>query len=285
MKILFTGSSGPKVGATVAAVLSKQNEVYGIDLMAGPTTSSMADITQIKNWEPYLLGIDVVVHFAALHAPHRATHSRADFYRTNVDCTAALIDAAKHSGVKRFLMASSTSVYGRAMRSHERAVWVTESLTPVAEDIYDETKLAGEALCREAFADDFATIALRFSRSFPEPLPDMAVYRLYRGVDARDVANAFSLALKVSLNHFEVFNISGKTPFLQSDCDQLMRDAPTVLRQRSPDLAQAYERLGWLLPCSIDRVYVTEKAQLKLGYQPEFGWHHVLSSAAFLSNH
>jgi len=159
------------------------------------------------------------VHFAALHAPHRATHEQADFLRLNVDATASWVESAKRAGVKRFLLASTTSVYGRAMRSNARAVWVTQDLASIAEDTFDETKLAAEAICRDAFAPNFVTAALRFSRSFPEPLPLIALYRPYRGVDARDVAQAFALALVAPLKVFDAFNISGETRFLEADCD------------------------------------------------------------------
>ena len=133
-----------------------------------------------------------------------------------------------------------------------------------------------------AFCVSLPAEAARHSRA---PLPEMALYRLYRGVDARDVAAAFSLALNAPLGAFEVFNLSGKTPFLESDCDQLMQDAPAVLSQRCPELVETYRRLGWPLPCSIDRVYATEKARLQLGWQPQFDWQQLLHSAGFSFNH
>lgn len=278
MKILFTGSSGPKVGATVAHTLSGRHDLIGIDLVAAPTTTHIADISKILDWRPWLEGVDAVVHFAALHAPHRETHSRDDFMRLNVDTTARLVEAAKCAGVKRFVLASTTSVYGRAMRSTSRAVWVTEDLSPIAEDIYDESKLAAEDICREAFAPDFVTTALRFSRSFPEPLPLMALYRLYRGVDARDVAQAFACALDASLDTFSAFNISGETPFLETDCEALMTDAASVLALRCPAMVETFSRCRWSLPSAIDRVYVTAHARLGLGYRPLYGWQDALMS-------
>jgi UDP-glucose 4-epimerase len=277
MNILFTGSSGPKVGAAVASHLAQTHTVVGIDLSPAPTTTQLADIAAITDWSPYLDGVEAVVHFAALHAPHRGTHSREEFLATNVEATARLLDAAKNAGVSRFVLASTTSVYGRAMRSTERAVWVTEDLVPIAEDIYDETKLAAEALLRAAFTPSFGTVALRFSRCFPEPLPLMALYRLYRGVDRRDVAAAFSLVLKQPFAPFQALNVSGDTPFFPTDCEALMRDAPTVLKQRAPALVAEFTRLGWALPQSIDRVYVNHRAKSMLGFQPQHGWESVLS--------
>ena len=276
MKLLLTGSSGPKVTARVAAILAQTHEVVGVDITPSPTTCVVADITRIDEWQPYLKGVDAIVHFAALHAPHRKTHSAEDFRRTNVLATKHLLDAACAAGVGRFLLASTTSVYGKAMRNEASAVWVTEALQPEPEDIYDETKLAAEQHCREAFSPSFVTAALRFSRSFPEPAPLMAMYRLHRGVDARDVAQAFGSALHANLAQFEAFNISGETPFLLEDCQQLRAEPAAVLNLRVADLVQEFSRRNWPVPASIDRVYVIEKAKALLGYKPRFGYREFL---------
>lgn len=282
MRILMTGSSGPKTGAKVAAHLSRFHQVCGVDLAVGAQTHHLADIAAIRDWRPYLEGVQAVVHFAALHAPHRETHSRAAFVELNVNATERLLEAARAAGVQRFLLASSTSVYGGAMRTAARtgrAAWVMEALEPQPEDIYDQTKLAAEALCRAAFSPSFRTTALRFSRCFPEPLPLMAVYRLHRGIDARDVGQAFDRALNTSLDAFEVFNISGATPFQESDCEALWRDAPGLLETRMPELADEFRRHGWRLPLRIDRVYVPAKAGALLGFQPQFGWRDALENS------
>lgn len=276
MRLLLTGSSGPKVASRVATELAQHHDVIGVDVVRSPTTSIVADITQIRDWKPYLNGVDAVVHFAALHAPHREIHSEAQFRRTNVVATRHLLEAARDASVKRFLLAGSTSVYGKAMRDKTAAVWVTEQLQPVSEDIYDETKLTAEQLCREAFSPSFTTAVLRFSRCFPEPAPLMALYRLYRGVDARDVAQAFSLALAVEFTRFEAINISGETPFFAEDCEQLYKEAPQVLRIRAPILVEEFSQRKWPLPESIDRVYVINKAQAMLGYKPRFGFRELL---------
>jgi UDP-glucose 4-epimerase len=277
VRVLFTGSSGAKVGATVAAHLAKMHEVIGVDRLAASTTRHLADITKVANWPRLLDGVDAVIHFAALHAPHRETHSEAEFVATNVEATARLLDASKAAGVRRFVLASTTSIYGRAMKGKASAAWVTELLMPEPEDIYDETKLAAEALCADAFAPDFVTMALRFSRCFSEPAREMALYRLYRGVDAQDVAQAFALAIDSSpraprntapIAEFEAFNISAPSPLQREDCDDLMRDAASVIRLRAPELAEEFFRRNWPLPQSIDRVYAIDKAKAKLGFAP-----------------
>ena len=51
------------------------------------------------------------------------------------------------------------------------------------------------------------------SRCFPEPADLMAVFRLTRGIDARDVANAHLCSVEKRLSGFNRFIISGATPF------------------------------------------------------------------------
>lgn len=272
----MTGASGPKVGQVVARALAAVHSLTGVDAQPGAHTHRVADLREIADWGALLEGVEGIVHFAALHAPHRDTHSRAEFQAVNVEASARLIDAARRAGVRKFVFASTTSVYGRAMRTAERAAWVTELLPPEPEDIYDETKLAAEALCREAFSADFQTVALRFSRCFSEPVPMMALYRLYRGVDARDVAEAFRLAVERPMPRFEIYNISGGTPFCEADCEALWRDAVGVLQMRVPPLVEAFRRRGWSLPDRIDRVYVAAKAQRELEWQARFGWEAVV---------
>ena len=105
----------------------------------------------------------------------------------------------------------------------------------------------------------------------------MALYRLYRGVDARDVAQAFELSLTADLAQFEAINISGESPFLEEDCACLRVDARQVLEKRAPELVEAFLSRSWTLPESIDRVYVIEKAKALLGYKPRFGFNELLN--------
>ena len=76
-----------------------------------------------------------------------------------------------------------------------RAVWVDEQLEPQPRDIYDQTKLEAEQLVASA-GGSMTVTTLRMSRCFPEAAELMAWYRLYRGVDRRDVAEAHALALR-----------------------------------------------------------------------------------------
>ena len=151
----------------------------------------------------------------------------------------------------------------------KRAVWVTENTTPIPRDIYDETKIAAEKECLSAAQTGLSCISLRMSRCFPEPERLMAIYRLYRGVDSRDVAKAHELALLSNLKGFHIFNISAKTPFQQEDTRELYSDAGKVILKYYPWAGKMFTKRDWRLPKSIDRVYVIDNAQKMLGYKPE----------------
>ena len=268
MRVLVTGSSG-KMGGVVTRLLRAQHQVLGTDHAGGAETDVIADIRDDGALARCMVDQDAVVHLAALHAPHRDLGSTdAEFVAINVEATERLLRLARAAGVRRFVLASTTSVYGDALVDAQRAVWVTESLKPQPRDIYDETKLAAEALCAEEFSADFVTTALRISRCFEEPAREMALYRLYRGVAASDVAQGFAMALRAGLKQFEVFNISAATPFQLGDCAQLKSDAGMVLKARVPGIEKDFVARNWVLPQTIDRVYVVAKAQAMLGYHP-----------------
>lgn len=254
MRILLTGSSG-QLGAEIARQLSADHKIIGLDRLPGQWTSQVGSITDRETIFALMQGIDVVIHTASLHARHINDASKQDFIDTNISGMLNLLEAAVQAGVRRFVYTSTTSVYGYALVPTERAVWVTEDLTSQPRDIYDITKLAAEALCKHfAEAQGLPVICLRTSRFFPEPPELLALYRLYRGADVRDIAAAHALAATNSSIQYDLFNISARSPVQESDMPELWRDAPAVLSRRVPGIEQLFARRGWTLPERIDRV-------------------------------
>lgn len=267
MKVLVTGASG-RIGGAIAARLSLRHPVTGFDLRPGPLTSVTGDVRDTALLAPLLADVDAVVHTASLHVPDLALRTAREFREINVEATRRLLAACGEAGVRRFVYTSTTSLYGEAMLPRGAAVWVTEALTPRPRDAYDETKLAAEEACREAARAGLPCVALRMSRCFPEEPRLIAVYRLYRGVDADDVAQAHELALTAPAeNGFAVFNVSAPTPFQAGDCARLFADAASVIRERVPWAEAEFARRGWQLPASVDRVYVVDRA-IAVGYRP-----------------
>ena len=270
MDILVTGSSG-HIGSAVAARLAQEARVIGLDRRPGPFTTRLGDIEDDELVRTMVQGTDAVIHTAALHVPDLGRSSAQQFHRVNVEATRILIEAAIAAGVSRFVFLSTTSVYGCSSRTGPPATWVDESVAPKPEDEYDRSKLDAEALCREAADDRLTTIILRLARCFPEPAHDVAFYRMYRGVDRRDVAEAHLRAVLASVSGSTTVNIAGPSPFRPDDIAALWDDPWSVIERRVPGVRASFEQREWPLPGRIDRVYAIEKARRVLGYSPRFG--------------
>lgn len=276
MRVLITGSSG-RVGAAVAGRLAQFARVVGLDRRPGPHTTHVGDVTDHGLAADAVRGADVVVHVAALHVPDLATATEAEFRRVNVDATRHLLEAASGSGVGRFVLLSTTSVYGCSSRAGPPATWADELLPPRPEDAYDRTKLEAEELCRSAAGAGMTTVILRLGRCFPEPEPLIAFYRLYRGVDLRDVAEVHALAATVPLQGTVTVNVAGPTPFERGDVEELWTDPWGVIERRCPGLRDAFVQRGWPIATRIDRVYPIDEAKATLGYRPRFGVRELLA--------
>lgn len=272
MKILVTGSSG-QLGSVISSMLYKKHSIIGVDLLPGKYTSHIGDIANHEFVLSVTKNVEIIIHTCSLHAPHLKTHSNEEFINTNVNGTLNLLKSAVETNVRRFIFTSTTSLYGHAMVSTQRAVWVTENLLPRPRDIYDVTKIAAEGLC-EMFANAYGMpcISLRVSRYFPETDYLMAVYRLYRGVDVRDAAAAHILAMTSEVKGYDVFNISAQSPFSSDETYDLLHNAPSVLGRHFPDIEKLFAKKGWKLPISIDRVYSIDKAKNILDYHPAFNF-------------
>jgi len=117
---------------------------------------------------------------------------------------------------------------------------------------------------------------LRASRFLKESEDKVAVYRMYRGVDIRDVVDAHLLAMNIQKEGFYTCNISAKTRFLPEDIPHLFQNPKEVIARRYPFALDEFEKRGWRFG-AIDRVYVTQKAEEELGYLPKFGLEELLT--------
>lgn len=288
MKVLLTGSSGRIGRAIRAELVASGHRVIGLDRVPAAGTELVVDLGDAAALAaacaPVLDAHTAIVHCAALHAPHVGQWPDAEFQRINVDATRTLATLAMQHGVRHLVFTSTTALYG-ASTGHTVpggvAAWIDESTLPQPATIYHRSKLAAEQCLKDAStsagAGALGITVLRMSRCFPEPAPAMAVYRLQRGVDARDVARAHALALQRGPVAGEPpLIVSGHSPFLRSDAAALWRDAPAVLRERAPALVATFAQRGWPLPQRIDRVYCAERAQAALNWRPQFGPDEVL---------
>jgi nucleoside-diphosphate-sugar epimerase len=286
MRVLVTGSSGHLGEALVRTLRDLDQEVIGLDLIAGPFTTRVGSITDRACVRSCMRGVQRVFHAATLHKPHVATHSRQDFVDTNITGTLNPLEAAVAAGVGTFVYTSTTSVFGDALvpPAGAPAAWVTEEVRPTPKNIYGVTKAAAEDLCQLFHRNEgLACIVLRTSRFFPEADDDKRVRDayaddnikaneyLFRRVDLEDVVSAHLLAAeRASALGFCRYIISATTPFSPDDLPDLRADAPLVARRRAPDYEEEYARRGWKMVPGIDRVYVNERARHELGWRPRY---------------
>jgi len=292
MKILVTGSSGHLGEALVRTLRDLNHETVGLDILESPFTTHVGSIADRECVSRCMRGVQSVLHVATLHKPHVATHAKQEFIDTNITGTLNLLEEAVLAGVECFIFTSTTSVFGGALvpAPGAPAVWVTEEVTPVPKNVYGVTKAAAEDLCQIFHRrDGLACLILRTSRFFPEEDDNPRIRKnysdenakvneyLYRRVDIEDVVGAHLLALKEARTiGFGKYIISATTPFRREDLQQLGVDAANVVRLRVPQYEPEYQKRGWKIFPSIDRVYVNERARKELGWQPRFDFAHII---------
>jgi UDP-glucose 4-epimerase len=293
MRILVTGSAGHLGEALVRTLTQLGHEPTGIDLKASPFTRRVGSITDREFVTRCLRDVDAVIHAAALHKPHVATHSRQDFVDTNITGTLNLLEESVSSAVRIFVFTSTTSAFGSALvpaSNSAPAAWITEDVAPRPKNIYGVTKVAAEDLC-ELFHRKFRLpcLILRTSRFFPEPDDRMEIREayadlnlktnefLYRRVDIEDVVDAHVRALQNgSAIGFGRYIISATTPFTPEDLAELRTDAPSVVGRHVSRYREVYRKRGWSMFPGIDRVYVNERARCELGWQPKYDFERIL---------
>src|SRR3981081_2277076 len=290
MNILVTGSAG-WLGQTLVPRLARGgHKVVGLDPEPGPTTAIVGSVVDRALVHRIIRekGMWAIVRAAARHKPHIETHDNSEFVAVNVQGTLNLLEEAVAPGSKvdRFVFTSTTSVMisqkihdGRAGGAKE-AIWIDETLSPLEpRNIYGVTKRAAEELCRLFnHLHELPIVILRTSRFFPEE-DDMAHAIaqsgentkanefLFRRLTVEDAAEAHVVALgKAKEVGFDTFIISAMTPFSPVDCRDLIAAAPSVVARYFPDYRDKYERRGWTMFGSIDRVYDAGKAKRKLGF-------------------
>ena len=133
--------------------------------------------------------VDAIAHLAA-RAGVRPSIQHAQLYcDTNVSGTLHLLEAARVTGVERFIFASSSSVYGASKTipfSEEQHL--IQTLSP-----YGATKVAGEFLCSTySHLYQMRVVALRYFTVYgPRQRPDLAIHQFTRRIYAGQPIDQF----------------------------------------------------------------------------------------------
>jgi len=143
-----------------------------LSLPPGGYTLVRGDIRDLTTCQEACRGIDFVLHQAALGSVPRSIDDPVTTNEVNIQGTLNMLVAARYARVKRFLYASSSSVYGDPASSGMNQAEVrpkVESQIPNPQSPYAVSKLTGEYYCR-VFSKVYQleTISLRYFNVFGE---------------------------------------------------------------------------------------------------------------------
>src|SRR5215831_7831920 len=133
--------------------------------------------------------VDVVVHLAARAGVRPSIQSPRLYYDTNVIGTLHLLEAARVTGIQRFIFASSSSVYGASKTvPFSEQQHLTQTLSP-----YAATKIGGEFLCSTySHLYQLRVVALRYFTVYgPRQRPDLAIHQFTRRINASQPIEQF----------------------------------------------------------------------------------------------
>ena len=146
-----------------------------------PGFELVEDDLALADLEPRLEGVDTVFHFAAQPGVRGSWGPQFELYtRNNVIATQRLLEGAVAAGVRRVVLASSSSVYGDAAAHPTPEDAVPQPISP-----YGVTKVAAEHLAqlyRSRFGLESVVLRL-FTVYGPRQRPDMAFARFARALE------------------------------------------------------------------------------------------------------
>ena len=169
MKILVTGGAGYVGHRLIPMLLDDGHEVIVYDLMIfgcyfepnKRLAVVKGDIRDIATLKGYMSGCYAVIHLACISNDPSCDLDENLTTSINLLAFDPIVKAAKESGVKRFINASSSSVYGV-----KDEIKVTEDLTCEPLTLYSKYKLECEKMLSEYHDDNFQTVSVRSATVF-----------------------------------------------------------------------------------------------------------------------
>lgn len=284
-KVCITGGAG-YVGTELAIALARKYEItvldkfwYGdsaFDDVRPEINLIKGDIRNAKDLEKAFAGQDAVIHLACISNDPSFDLDPKLGKSINLDAFPGIIETAKKADVKRFIYASSSSVYGI---KHESEVIETTTCTPLTD--YSKFKLQCEEILRKEKQFPWTIVrpatVCGFSRRMRFDLVVNALTigalvknrievhggdQLRPNLNIRDMVMAYELLLMTSLGHIghQTFNVSDINLSIMSIAEQVREvvgDANTKIVRSQSDDPRSYH-------------VSSAKMFLKLGFQPSF---------------
>jgi UDP-glucuronate 4-epimerase len=263
----FNDFYDPRIKQANIAGVAKDVTVHFVDLRDGTS------VRNLFHYEKF----EVIAHLAARAGVRPSIQYPQLYYDTNVTGTLHLLEAARVTGVKRFIFASSSSVYGASKTvPFSEDQHLTQALSP-----YAATKIAGEFLCSTySHLYQLRVVALRYFTVYgPRQRPDLAIHQFTRRIHAGlpidqfgdgttrrdytyidDIIQGTMAALRYEGPLFDIFNL-GESETIQ--LKDLIVAIENSLGKRAK-INQLPEQLGDMPLTCAD----ISKAKKLLGYNP-----------------
>ena len=284
MRIAVTGGSG-KLGRTVVRTLRNEgHEVVNLDQAGDRDAVTRVDLTDfgqvidaIGGVDDRHRGVDAIVHLGAIPAP--GIMSDVATFHNNMLATFNVFQAARRLGITRIVYASSETVLGLPFDVPPPYIPVDEEYPARPESTYSLVKHLEEQMAIEfvRWNPELSITALRFSNvmdpadyeAFPsyDADPMLRKWNLWGYIDARDGAQAVSLALAKAGPGFERFIIAAADTVMSRPNAELVAEVFPGVEVRG-DLGEH------------DTMLSIDKARRLLGYEPRHSWRDEVTDAA-----
>src|SRR5882724_10139 len=175
----FNDFYDPRIKHSNIAGFAKDVTVHHLDLRDD------ASVRNLFHREKF----EVIAHLAARAGVRPSIQHPQLYYDTNVTGTLHLLEAARVMGIKRFILASSSSVYGASkIVPFSEDQHLTQTLSP-----YAATKIAGEFLCSTySHLYKLRIVALRYFTVYgARQRPDLAIHQFTRKIHAGEPIDQF----------------------------------------------------------------------------------------------
>lgn len=294
-RVVVTGAAGFIGSSLVDSLLARGYDVVAVDRRGSDDPVAAANLAHAAqrgglhfysgdiadmDLVPLLIGADVVFHLAAVPGVRDSWGLRFDDYvHTNIQGTHRVVNACEEAGVRRLVLASSSSVYGETHGPSAE----TDAVAPRSP--YGVSKLAGEqlALAHARRTDtELTVVALRYftvfgprqragmviNQALASALFDVAVPLYGDGSQRReftyiDDAVAATISAASVDAHAEVINIGGGAT---ASMREVLAEAEAITDHPVTTIPMP-EQAGDVSVTCAD----LQRARELLGYQPSVG--------------
>ena len=212
MKVLLTGCAGFIGSHTIDRLLADRHHVIGLDnfdpfydrALKAPKIAAHedhsgfelleADLADVETYQKlkFMVGkepVDAIIHLAAKAGVRPSIEDPVGYQRANVIATQNLLEFTKDEGIKQFVFASSSSVYG----VNPNVPWSEKHDVSGPISPYASTKVSCELL-GHVYSHLYGVrfLGLRFFTVYgPRQRPDLAINKFVRLIEAGEPIPVF----------------------------------------------------------------------------------------------